>query len=310
MDNLSHLINKKRDPITVLKSIASAHTEQYSKSLCIYTDASKTKDGRVAAAFYIENDNYGLAKRLSDNSTIYVAEFAAIEMAVDWLSGSVIEINSVIFTDSMSSVISIKTGSSQSRPNALKKLIDKINLLTRKPLIVWILSHVGIPGNSAADKLAKLGTCFENIEIETDQELSEECNNVDSYILKEWQIMHSSSLTGQFYRLIEPEVSTKIKFKNSNRRKERLITRLRLGKCSLNKYLYDINLHHNGLCDTCNRPESVEHFLLECPHNRISESIKKKCRQLGIPSTIQNILRDSRLVDEVYSLICNIDRNL
>ena len=39
--------------------------------------------------------------------------------------------------------------------------------------------------------------------------------------------------------------------------------RMRLGKCSLNKYLHDIKRHPDGLCEKCPVPETIQHLLLE-----------------------------------------------
>ena len=60
-----------------------------------------------------------------------------------------------------------------------------------------------------ADELAKVGISFVKIEIMADQELKEECDKVDSFIIKEWQHNYDLSLTGHFYRQIEPEVMQK-----------------------------------------------------------------------------------------------------
>jgi ribonuclease HI len=61
----------------------------------------------------------------------------------------------VIYTDSLSAIISIKEGRSQSRPNLVNKIIAKYNSLHRIVHLVWILSHVNIHGNEEADRLAK-----------------------------------------------------------------------------------------------------------------------------------------------------------
>ena len=38
---------------------------------------------------------------------------------------------------------------------------------------------------------------------------------------------------------------------------------LRLGKCQLNAYLHQIGKHPDGLCHSCNKPETVIHFITE-----------------------------------------------
>ena len=39
----------------------------------------------VAAAFYVEKLNWDHAARLTNSASIYAAELAAIQLAVDWL---------------------------------------------------------------------------------------------------------------------------------------------------------------------------------------------------------------------------------
>ena len=75
---------------------------------------------------------------------------------------------------------------------------------------------------------------------------------------------NSSSLTGAAYRALEPLVSGRIKFTDKSRKKEIKITRLRLGKCKLNKYMHEIKAHPDGLCASCQVPQSIEHILLDC----------------------------------------------
>ena len=130
---------------------------------------------------------------------------------------------------------------------------------------MWIPGHIGLPGNEKADNLARKAAAKGEIDIENETTIKEIFSKIESMIEAEWQKQYSDSSTARLYKQIEPTVSKEIKFVNSNRRKEVIITRLRLGKCLLNSYLHKINRHETGLCDTCELPETVEHFLLNCP---------------------------------------------
>ena len=81
----------------------------------------------------------------------------------------------------------------------------------------------------------------------------------------------------------------------------RNLTRLRLGKCCLNAYLHHIGKHPNGLCNSCNKPEIVTHFLLECPRNETCFAVLAACSGLGLSSTIDTVLSDSRLHNTITS---------
>ena len=54
--------------------------------LHIYTDASKTPDGRTSAAFCIPEFDFKCGVRLTDNITIFTAELIAIKLALLWIS--------------------------------------------------------------------------------------------------------------------------------------------------------------------------------------------------------------------------------
>src|ERR1700690_3739499 len=69
---------------------------------------------------------------------------------------------------------------------------------------------------------------------------------IDVYVEDEWQLLYNSSMTGAAYRMLEPAVSSKMKFANQYRRKQTVISRLRLGKCQLNVYLHEIHRHPDG----------------------------------------------------------------
>ena len=59
------------------------------------------------------------------------------------------------------------------------------------------------------------------------------------------------------YRSVEKTVSTQVKYLHPSRHTEVIIGRLRLGKCYLNAYLQQIGKHRDGLCNHCNKPETV-----------------------------------------------------
>ena len=114
--------------------------------------------------------------------------------------------------------------------------------------------------------------------------------------------VHNKPL-GKFYKAIEPQVSTKIKYQNENRNKEVTVTRLRFGKCKLNKYLKELNLHPDGECQHCGAQESVEHFLLECVGSTTRDAIEEICNQTKINCNLTNILAQEEICDHFYDKI-------
>jgi hypothetical protein len=88
---------------------------------------------------------------------------------------------------------------------------------------------------------------------------------------------------------------------DANRRKETIITRLRLGKCLLNMYLFRIGRHNTGLCDICLQPETVQHFLLECKGSKIFYQTTVKTIQAAF---------DTNNVDRIYNRILELKRRI
>jgi len=41
--------------------------------------------------------------------------------------------------------------------------------------------------------------------------------------------------------------------------------RLRTGHCRLNSHLFTLGLHRTVMCEHCHVPETVSHFLINCP---------------------------------------------
>ena len=140
--------------------------------------------------------------------------------------------------------------------------------------------------------------------------MKEEFVNIDEYIQRLWQDEYGASKTGGNYRALEPQVSSKAKYMTSNRQKENVITRLRLGKCSLNKYLHDIKRHLDGLCENCREPETIQHLLLECKSNGFSEQLTSCCFGLELEPTLVNILSTPLLQDLVFDLISTTKRSV
>ena len=91
-----------------------------------------------------------------------------------------------------------------------------------------------------ADTLAKQALDLPNIVNNVAFEAREVNEEIDKYIDKMWQNKWDRCETGRFNKQLNVTVNHSIKYENSCRAKEVKITRLRLGKCRLNKYLHDI----------------------------------------------------------------------
>jgi len=303
--SLSRSISKAETLPATMKAEALALIGGYVHQLHIYTDASKMTDsGRVGAAFYVEELEYGHAARLTDDVSIYAAELTAIQMALDWLSSAArLSQDVVIFSDSLSSVQSFRSCRSASQPLIFSQALKSVYQLQQTVTFAWIPSHVGIRGNEIVDALAKQGTERAVVDIALPHEFHQEKAQIDDYIHGLWQVQYDSDKSGAFYRAIEPTVSNQVKYSSRNQTKERMVTRLRFGKCLLNKYLQDIKRHPDGRCGQCGRDETVEHLLLECSRFNLAKTLNNKCRDLGLEPTLINILSNASLTDVIYDVL-------
>jgi len=140
-----------------------------------------------------------------------------------------------------------------------------------------------------ADKLANANAATAKPSIDVNIGLlSDAFTLIDRYILGKWQHLWDQEPRGSHYRSVEKTVSTQVKYLHPSRHIEVIIGRLRLGKCYLNAYLDQIGKHQDGLCNHCNKPGTVSHFLTEC-------TVFAACRRLNLAPTLDIILSDSRL---------------
>ena len=279
--------------------------ENYSKSIQVYTDASVKITGRAGAAFCIPDLSIEAEIRVADGTSVVTGELLAIYAALKFMENTEIRNAEIaIITDSMSAIRLL--ADYRLIQNGIElSIIQSIETLKRMhevdTNIVWIPGHIGIAGNDRADNLAKKASEKRESDIENEITIKEIFGKIDYEIEAEWQRIYTNSSTARMYKQIEPKVSTELKFINKNRKKEVVITRLRLGKCLLNSCLHQINKHDTGLCDTCKVPETVEHFLLYCQTANIFYGSKV--------TTLKEALNNEK-IDKIYDRIRKLKRKI
>jgi len=304
-DSLTKQISKTNDSPEIMHAYALETIHLYTNTLHIYTDGSKTDEGRVGSAFCIPTLDIEEGCRITDHSTVYTAELTALKMALTWIIQAP-QMNYTIFTDSLSSIQSLKTNKSDSKPNLLlhvKELIAEAANKSIRVQFVWIPSHVNLAGNERADKTAKAATEHTAIDLVIPFELKDAYADIKHYIDNAWQLHYNNGNTGDSYRILEPKVNRKIKYTCDDRYKDVTITRLRLGKCRLNSYLHRINCHRDGLCPNCNTPDTIEHLLLHCTRTQAPSRLQDICNTLGINFTVTSILKHTQSIDVAFECI-------
>ena len=222
----------------------------------IYTDGSKDQ-GKVAAAAVTKNEIF--SARLPNEASIFTAEAKAIQLAFEYIRISNKE-HFTIYSDSLSCLQSIRNMNID-HPYILD-IVKTYYLLTKQNKMVefcWIPSHIGIPGNTKADKAAKDALSY-NITLfripYTDLKYL-----IRLYVNSLWQNYWDFHDTNKLY-----SIQCKIN-KSSNiilkRDDEVIISRLRIGHSKLT-HSYLLNKEFQPECISCNCPLTIYHILLEC----------------------------------------------
>ncbi|GBM47588.1 hypothetical protein AVEN_77028-1 [Araneus ventricosus] len=120
----------------------------------IYTDGSRIENEAVFAVYILKDEiniqNYLF--KLDTFNSVFQAELAAIEFAVNWAVKEKVKVS--IHTDSLSSISAVNSANTRS------EIVNKVksNIFKAKNMVglSWVKAHVGIPGNELADQQAKL----------------------------------------------------------------------------------------------------------------------------------------------------------
>ena len=150
--------------------------------------------------------------------------------------------------------------------------------------------HVGLFQHDLADLLAKKSTNYTNILETIPPTVEETINLFRTQQTQKWKNSIPHLRTGQNYHKSFP-LGRPSSLNNLPRRKETIITRLRLHHNQLKLYLKKIGAHDTGLCDVCKVDESTEHFLLHCTqHANLAIRLSEAAANRKLPCTINTFL--------------------
>ena len=155
--------------------------EQGVHSTAIFTEASKSEDGRTAGAYHVGGTNVEEQFRITSNNTIYTTELIVIRQAVRWIDATNVK-DANIYSDSLSALQSFKTGSSSSRPCLIQEIIHDITKLKKRGInleLHWIPSHVGVGGNEKVDEMAEMALNHEDTDVVVNKELKDVYKEID-----------------------------------------------------------------------------------------------------------------------------------
>lgn len=267
---------------------------KYSDMVQVYTDGSKDPDtGRTGAAVYVPGFDTSLKQRTPDNLAIYSVELLAIVIALIWTED--FKPNKfVICSDSMAALVSIMNFKSSCRPDLICEIFQCLYRLSHKGIHVcflWVPAHAEVEGNEAADSLAKKALKMDLGNLVVPLSRDEVKSLIKTKVCKLWQEQWNANTKGRFLYKIQPQVPTRRR-DSWDRRRETVITRLRIGHTGLNHSLSIIGKHTTGQCPSCNRLENVEHVLLECPaYHCEREILLRNVKAIGLTRlTLEGLL--------------------
>ena len=293
------IIIKKYKSDEEVRAMFYEHETYHKGQIKIYTDGSKSRIG-VGSAVICEDEI--LQARLPNNASVFTAELVAIVEALRWINASD-KGSFVIHSDSYSTISALK----QFNPThpiiqKIQEWLYKLHSKYKRIDFCWVPAHVGIQGNEEADKEAKEAAMLSTVNVKyipyTDMK-----RPIKSYILEKWQRMWISPLlaNNEKYKKIRPYIRDWPSSYQSNRRYEKVLTRLRIGHCRLT---HKSVREGRGLseCDHCHAIQTVEHILIDCPeYDR-----EREIYDLGNKS-LEMILGETADIEKLMSFLKDIN---
>jgi len=277
------LHHKKSDlPPGAAKTAFEIHRREHRQSMQIFTDGSKTNAG-TAYAFCCQD--HVVSRKISPIATVFTAELKAISNALRYALDSDCQMIT-IFTDSRSAIDSIiQFNSKHPIAQEIQALISNSN---KSFTLCWVPSHVGVEENEKADRAAR--EAVEDGQVDDCKVPRTDFQCKMKKVLRERWKDEWTNVENNKLREFKPNVTA---FKNSfsdNRVWEVKLARLRIGHCKLT-HQYLLAGGERPYCEDCLVPNSVKHFLIECPS--LSVQRLRHFGHLGIPLNMELLLGEN-----------------
>lgn len=265
-DSLCRFVKNDVNP-NIFKSHLAEKIETFSPDIVLFTDGS-FQSGRTAYSVVEQKSDFSLQtihqSRLPDNCGIFIAEIAAIKYAVTYAAG--LGQKPLICTDSLSAVKALRRNKNNFNANIITGSDPAVSVQ-----IMWIPSHIGIPGNECADKAAKnaIGLhhvtevpCFPKV-------IRNQFRAIElDIIATDWE------RSATFLREHNPN-HRRLNYNTSLTRKQCIIlARLRAGKTLFNTQHYYTRTNPSK-CTFCDVNLTIPHILTECSHSKLDKPLRE-----------------------------------
>ena len=272
----------------------------FSDSHFIFTDGSKDGERTSSAVFC---NCIILQYRLPDNTGIYIAELHAVLRALTHIREEQVQ-KAVICTDSRSVIESLrkKTPSSPLLIH-INNLHHELSSSGTQIQFIWIPGHRGIYGNIQADKYAKEALTLDSI-----TDIATEYTSIKASVRQatnqKWQRNWTDVTTATQLRRIKPKIQVWTSANRSNRREEKVLTRLRLGH-TLYTHGHIYTKNNPPTCTRCHTPLTIQHIIIYCPnHRRQRKKMIEYCNKENMTFSLPTVLGDTtKLHDLLFSFL-------
>ncbi|XP_075526569.1 uncharacterized protein LOC142558305 [Dermacentor variabilis] len=250
--------------------------------LLVYTDGSVSSDGSAAAAFTAPDISASRQCRLRFPASSTVAELAAIDLAADLLLQQCAVSSAAILSDSRAALGMLKKDYAglpfvQRVGSKLRHLVNQgCDLaLPRVP------AHIGLPGNEAADALAKqaLSTRFP---------LASSVTHFDVAKTAILRILRAQQPDPRIAAGTPPRLLPRAGLSRWDRS---FLLRLRVGCYNTGARMHRLNGRGSPACLDCGEEETLEHLLLRCPAFDVERTaLFASYRRVGLPCDSEGAL--------------------
>ena len=126
-----------------------------------------------------------------------------------------------------------------------------------------------------------------------------------------WETQYNTINKGQFFKSIEPNVKNIQIINMQNKHMEMILYRLGTGHNRLNMHLHKLGLHNSGLCNFCEEPETVKHYLLDCiKYQHLQENLINFAMKNNIKLTIESILKNKDMFPLIYDYVLKTQKEI